>query len=59
MEKLILKKRLRAVAIGTQGLHELRQSQVQARQVVRSPVSRFLVHVVAGGAADIADSCMA
>jgi len=59
MEKFVQEKRLRAVAIGTQGLHKLRQSQVQALEVLRSPVSRFLVHVVAGGAADIADPRMA
>ena len=59
MEKLIQEKRLRTVAIGTQWLHELRQAKVQALQVLWSSVSRFLVHVMAGGAADIADSCMA
>ena len=58
MEKLILKKRLRTVAIGTQWLHELRQAQVQALQVRRSLFGPFLVHIVAGGAANIADSRM-
>ena len=59
MEKLIQEKRLRTVAIGTQWLHELRQAQVEPLQVLGSSVSRFLVHVMARGAADIADSCMA
>ncbi len=59
MEKFVQEKRLRAVAIGTQRLHELRQAQVQALQVLRSPVSRFLMHIVAGWAADIADPRMA
>ncbi len=59
MEKLIQKKRLRTVAIGTQWLHELRQSQVQTLQVLRSPIGPFLVHVMAGGAANITDSGMA
>ena len=59
MEKLIQEKRLRAMAIGTQWLHELRQAQVEPLQVLGSSVSRFLMHVVAGGAADITDSCVA
>ena len=59
MEKLIQEKRLRTVAIGTQWLHEFWQSQVEAFQVLGTPFGAFLVHVVAGGTANIADSRMA
>ena len=59
MEKLVQEKRLRAVAVSTQWLHELWQSQVQALQVLGTPIRCFLVHVMAGGAADITDSRMA
>ena len=44
------------MAIGTQRLHELRHPQMQALEVIRPSFGRFHMHVVAGGAADIADT---
>ena len=58
MEKLVLKKRLRAMTIRTQGLDELRQPQVQSLEVLRTPFGRFPMHVVAGGTANFADPCL-
>ena len=59
MEKFIQEKRLGAMAIGTQWLHEFRQSQVQALEVLGTPFGTLLMHIVAGWAADIADPSMA
>ena len=56
MEEFVKKQRVRAVAVGTQRLHELRHTQMQALEVIRPSFGRFHVYVVAGGAADIADA---
>ena len=59
MEKLVLKKRLRAMAIGAQWLHKLRQPEVQSFEMLRPSFGHLLVHIVTGCAADIADSGVA
>ena len=59
MEKFVLKKGLRAMAICTQRLHELGQTKMQPFEVLRASVSCFLMHVVTGRAADIANSRVA
>ena len=56
MEEFVKKQRVRPVAIGTQRLHEFRHPEVQALEVIRASFGCFHVHVVAGGAADIADA---
>ena len=59
MEEFVLEKRLRAVTIRTQRLDKLRQPQVQSLEVLRTPLSPFPMHIVAGGTADITNSCVA
>ena len=59
MEEFVKKQRVRSVAIGTERLNELRHTQMQALEVIRSSFGRFHVHIVAGGAADIADPLLA
>ena len=56
MEEFVKKQRLRSVAVCTQRLHELRHPEMQALEVIGPSFGRFHVHVVAGGAADIADA---
>ena len=47
------------MTIGAQRLDKLRQPEMQPFEVLRAPVSRFLMHVVTGRAADIANSRVA
>ena len=47
------------MAVGTERFQELWQSQMESLQMLWSSVGPFLMHIVAGGAANITDSCMA
>jgi hypothetical protein len=56
MEEFVKEQRVRSMAIGTQRLHELRHTQMQALEVIRPSFGRFHVHVVAGSTPNIADA---
>ena len=47
------------MTIGTQRFDKLRQSQMQPFEVLRASFGRFLMHIVTGCTANIADSRVA
>ena len=59
MEELVEEQRVRAVAIGAQRLHELRQPEMQALEMIRAAFRGLDVHVMTGRTTDVADPLLA